>query len=258
MKTKLDSPLSRVLAGAALAAALAAAVFFAPKNERVCRGASQQITILAFSSVSDIELSKREAPQIAAQAAQRAAESCGSLTVGIVTNRPEAQLVLHSIKLQPERFAAPNRKPYIRPMLVNAERFLHKNLLVPLGTTSATPGSPFYGSLVKLGEEDQAEQRRPGMVVLIGDLISVERTPSGAPVDFRADSGQGPVEQFIPLLAPLRGSCIVALGTGRESHLPGRRIRYAEAKMKAVLARAGSSFASTTSAELPPGCRRGN
>ena len=92
------------------------------------------------------------------------------------------------------------------------------------------------------------------MIIMIGDLIAVEHTPSGAVVDFRRERGQGTVEEFIPDLKPLAGSCVVAIGEGAKSNLPAKRIRFARRRMKQVLTSAGIGFVATSSTQIPPGC----
>lgn len=241
--------------GLALAACLLAAC--GPKQAAVCPDKPQHYVLIPSTSSSDLETSRALAHDVAGQVVARGADSCGRITVGLQTPRVESDLELRSKSLTPARSTAFNRKPVIRPLIKRGTKFVDSALLQPLAKIAPSSGSPFLGALAKVSAELRAHGTGPATVILLGDGIDIERSPSGARVDFRRSSvSHEPLDEFVPLLSGLKGSCVLLVGEGAASRLPGQTLRNARRLLGDTLRKAGVGFAATRSRDLPPGCDR--
>jgi hypothetical protein len=229
-----------------------------PKQEAVCPPVSQHVVLVASTSVSDLDTSRSLAPSVARQAVARAANTCGRLTVGLQNDQTEADLELQFVDLVPERKQAFNRKPLIRKLVKRGERFTRDNLLDPLSTVPATGGSPFLGALAKIAAELEAHGGAPATVILLGDGIDIEPAPrSDGTIDFRSASVRPErLDEFVPLLKGLEGSCVMLSAAGAGSNLPDERIRAAQRMLSQTLGKAGVGFVATRSRDLPRSCPR--
>jgi hypothetical protein len=228
-----------------------------PTKEEVCPKVAEHVMLVPSTSVSDLDTSRSLSPDVAKQAVARSADTCGRLTVGLQNNKTEADLELQHIDLVPKRKQAFNRTPVIRKLVKQGETFASDKLLDPLGKVSATGGSPFLGALAKTAAELDAHGGAPATVILLGDGIDVEPTPSGGGViDFRrAVVPRERLDEFVPLLKGLEGSCVMLVGAGAASNLPGERIRAAQRMLGQTLEKAGVGFVATRSRDLPTTCR---
>jgi len=228
-----------------------------PNKEEVCAKATEHVVLVPSTSVSDLGTSRALAPAVAKQAVARSANTCGRLTVGLQNAKTEADLELQSIDLVPERKQAFNRTPVIRKLVRQGETFASDKLLDPLGKVSATGGSPFVGALAKIAAELDAHGGAPATVILLGDGIDVESTPGGdGMIDFRSTSvSQANLDEFVPLLKGLKGSCVMLIAAGAASNLPAERIRAGQRMLDQTLEKAGVGFVATRSRDLPATCR---
>jgi hypothetical protein len=224
-------------------------------TEEVCVD-KENVALLAATSVSDIEVSQEVTAEVSVQAVERAANGCGVLTVGIFNNTPQADLVVHPEPLVPTIKEAGNRKPVIDKLVDMGTTHVHDKLLAPLAEAQKTKGSPFFGALVKLGHELELHDSLPATIVLVGDLVEIERAPDGRMVDFRhPEVAQTRVDVFVPDLKTLKGSCVIVVAAGAASDLPEETIAAGQELFGATLRKAGVGFAATRSPTLPPGCR---
>jgi hypothetical protein len=240
---------------AALTAAVALALTGCGEQEEVCQGRAQQYTLVPFTSTSDYATSRASTPELIKAIAGRAAGSCGSVGGGVATDRPESDLAVTHEQLVPTKRMAPNRQPYVRRMTKEAERHLDRMVGAPLARAKPTHGSPFLGALAKIAEEsDWAGKPEDRRIVLVGDIVAIEPAPGRRMVDFRSvQVDQAAAEAFIPMLKPLAGTCVLAVGAGARSDLSPAVLRRARALMATVLAKAGIGFKAVTRG-LPSGC----
>lgn len=250
-----------VLVTAGAAATVVATLAACGSTELVCQGPKQHVTVLPFTSPSDVVVSRELAPRVADQVAAEVAGSCGSVATGIVDGSPGAHLVITAHELDTrEDVRVPNRKPFVRKMEREIRSFLEERMLTPLEETDPSPGSPFLGTLAKVSQETVDHQRPRGTVILIGDSIARERTPSGERLDFRQPVPAERLEEFVPLLSGLAGHCVLLIGQGG---VGGPRppddttLRAAREMLARTLDEVGAGFASTRSSDLPPDCGRG-
>jgi hypothetical protein len=225
-------------------------------EEPVCLGEPEHVVFLPSTSYSDLKVSQELAPEVGRQLVARAAASCGRLSVAILNNQPESDLELQSVKLVPERTTAFNRKPIIKELVTAGERFLQDKLLDPLAETPVTHGSPFHGGLVKIGAELEAHEGGPATVVVLGDGIAVERSPETSGVINFSNRvvPEERLDEFVPRLTSLKGSCVMFIAAGAESNLPDERLRDARAMMENTLSKAGVEFVATRSRQVPRSC----
>jgi len=221
----------------------------------VCPEKRENVVLVPSTSVSDLQTSKAMAPAVSEQVVARAAESCGHLGVGLQNNRTAADLDLQSVELTPKRTEAINPDPVIRKLRRTGTEFVQERLLDPLSTVPATDGSPFLGALVKLASELQAHDAAPATIVMLGDGIDIETSPSDQVVDFRlASTSKEVLDEFVPLLKPLAGSCVILMGAGAQSGLPDEVIRSSQERLRQTLDAAGVGFVATRSSDLPSTC----
>jgi hypothetical protein len=245
-----------VAVGVLLAITAAAAVGCSQKKVAVCQGKSENLVLVPSTSISDLETDRLLAPRVTEQIVERAAESCGSITVGLQNNRPTADLELVTLELSPARDEAFNRNPDVRDMVEDGTAFVEKHLLEPLSKVQATDGSPFLGTLVRIRDELDVHGLIPATIVLLGDGISVEEAPNGEGyINFTHETVDADlVRAFEPLLRPLTGSCVMLLGAGADSELPDSRLREARAILGKTIENAGGKFVATRSPDLPASC----
>lgn len=62
--------------------------------------------------------------------------------------------------------------------------------------------------------------------------------------------------EFTEVLGDLHGTCVLVVGFGADSHLPGWRIRETELLLKETFEGAGATFTASRSANIEPGCSR--
>jgi len=243
---------------ATLAVAIASAVLAAgcgPSTEAVCQGPRESLVVVAFTSTSDLATSRATGGRVVKQVAGRVARSCGDLWVGVVDNLPESALVLHRIQLRSKQKTVPNRHPFVLRLEHRGIGFAKVNLLDPLAHAAPTSGSPFLGAAAKVGQELAAHNAGPVTLVIIGDGIVVEQAPSGTMVDFRNEGvPQQRLDEFVPLLKGLKGSCVMLVGQGIKSRLPAQRVRAARTMLGSTFEKAGVGFVPTSSPDLPAGC----
>lgn len=244
---------------AMLAAALLTpliAVGCGPRQEGVCSGHAEHIVLVPSTSMTDYDVSVELTPAVARQVVRRVARSCGRLTFGIQDGRPDANLELHSLSLAPEQRKAYSPEAITRQLVEKGDAYAQKNLIEPLDASEATGGSPFFSTMAKIGDELRVHGWEQGTIVLVGDGLVVERPPGGGPmIRFGVEAvPEERVSGFVPLLRSLRGSCVVLVGAGATSKLPGDRIRAAQQILSKTVERAGIGFVATRSPELPPDC----
>lgn len=235
-------------------AAATALLAFAPSKSDICSGTPERLVLVPSTSISDLKYDRHLTPGVAEQVVERAAESCGSVTVGIQNNRTAADLELVTMELEPAKQQAYNSNPSIRMMVEQGEQFVDENLLRPLGQVPGTPASPFFAGLAKIGEEIEVHKLAPATIVIVGDGIAFESLPSGkGRVDF-TDREMDPelLREFDPMLKPLRGSTVILVGAGADSRLPDEVIRRSQAMLRDTIERAGARFVATRSSDLPP------
>jgi hypothetical protein len=231
-----------------------------PTRHSVCLDTPEHVVVLPSTSMSEYETSRELTPTVVEQAARRVAVSCGRLTVGIMTNKPERDLVLSSTVAIPRERRAYNPEPIRRRSLEKLRRFAHRRLLAPLERVEPTRGSPFLATYAKIGRELRAHGWPRATVISIGDGLVVERSPTtGTPVRFdRGMTPDGALDEFVPMLETLRGSCVMLIGQGGTdgSGPSPERTRAAEQLLETTLEGVGVGFVSTRSRELPPSCSR--
>jgi len=224
-------------------------------KENVCRGSRQHIVLVPSTSVSDLATDQSLAPDVAGEAVNRAADSCGRLTTGIQNNHTEADLELRSLDLTPQHPTTFNRKPAQRRLVIEGNSWMQATLLKSLAATPATDGSPFLGALVKVGAEIQAHGGGTATIILLGDGIDIEPAPnSDGQINFSRAVPVKLLDEFVPLLKPLKGSCVMLIAAGAASGLDDARIRAAQTMLGQTLKQAGIGFVATRSRDLPASC----
>ncbi|WP_354699913.1 hypothetical protein DSM112329_00173 [Paraconexibacter sp. AEG42_29] len=223
--------------------------------QAVCPDVPERVVLVPSTSASDLATSQDLGPAVAAQAVARAANSCGRISVGLQNNAVESDLELLSLELTPKRTMAFNAKPVIKPLIKEAEAFVQDTLLGPLATIPPTNGSPFINGLIKMATELNAHGGVPATIILLGDGIAIERTPSGGLVDFRTtDVPKALLDEFVPLLAPLKASCVMLVSAGAESDLTDETLRNGQKLLGDTLNEAGIGFVATRSRDVPTSC----
>jgi hypothetical protein len=229
----------------------------AGEDELVCAGAPERIAVVPFTSSSDLAIAQELTPEVAEQMAARAAETCGEIGGGLAVRNVESELVVDMAQMKPDAHKAPNRNPYVTRMEKDANAHLKSVVLDPLEKAQATGGSPFLGALAKVAAEFEAHDRRgPSVIVLVGDIIDIESSPTGRLIDFRKyHVDEKALQEFLPLLEPLRGSCVVAVGAGANSDRDPELLRHHRALLDDLLANVEIDFRATRAADVPKGCR---
>lgn len=220
----------------------------------VCEGRPAVLQEVAMTSTSDIDTAKALAGPVSEQLIKEAVMTCGTLQVAIASARPET-LELHSITLVPEKPKAHNPKLLRESMTKTARAFVRKHLLSPLEQIrSGEPTSPFLGVSAKVAHESRERGIAGSRLIIVGDAIAVEVSPSGYLIDMRSRSvSAAALREFVP---ELEGgpSCVMIIGVARGSNLPAQRIRAARAMLKATFKQAGVLFAASSSPDLPATC----
>lgn len=244
-----------VFAGALLLAALTANGC-GPTETAVCSGSPEHIVLVPSTSKTDDDVSLEMTPEVSQQVVRRVAESCGRLTVGIQDGRPAANLVLHSRTLVPEDQEKFTPDSETDDLVEKGTEFVKTNLLDPLEEAGATGGSPFFSTLIKIGEEEATQGWPKATIVLIGDGLVVQRSPEGGEmIRFGVDPVPPQAQAtFIRLLKSIEGSCVLLVGAGATSKLPEQRLRTSQQLLAETIEKAGAKFAPTRSPELPAGC----
>lgn len=242
------------------AVALAACSADSLQGTDICKdGAPKVVRAIPFTSKSDLELAKRIAPDAAGEVAAFAADSCASLRVGVASNNPEADLVLHSVDLRPPRERAPNRGPYIAEQVPRARKLLNAEL-AKLQEMPATAGSPLLNTLVAVSNEAVAAGEPAGCTAtfLISDGFAVE-TIAGVELNlYRKHIPQHNIDTIKralkPKLKPLSGGVVVVMGAGGNGPGGGAGER-AEAVMREILDAANIELIWARSTDVSAGCR---
>lgn len=247
-----------------MASALAAALLLTglvaigcgPAEVAVCSGPVEHIVLVPSTSETDYDVSLEMTPMVSREVVRRVADSCGRVTVGIQDGRPAANLVLHSTTLVPKNKKVFKRDSAINDLVAQGTEFTEKNLIDPLEEAGETGGSPFFSTLIKIGEEEVTQGWPKATIVLIGDGLVVQRPPEGGKmIRFGVDPvPQQTLDAFVPLLKPLKGSCVILVGAGATSKLPEQRLRASQSLMQETLNKAGVAFVATRSPQLPPEC----
>jgi hypothetical protein len=242
----------------AVAVVLVSSGCAADEEKVVCSGPHEHYVLVPSISKTDYDVSLEMTPLVAREVVDRAARSCGRVTVGIQDGRPEANLELQSTTLTPEPkdeevFDLENE---IEDLAREGRSWVQEHLLVPLNESEAKDGSPFLSALAKIGDELAAHRWQRGTIALVGDGLVVERRPSG---QGKVRFGQEPITQevkdeFVPLLRSLHGSCVMLVGAGATSKLPANMLRASQKALGEILDDAEVDFVATRSPELPPGC----
>jgi len=244
---------------AALAAALAAlaAASCGPKETAVC-GEEEHLVVVPSTSETDYDVSLELTPKVTDQAVARVARSCGLLTVGILDGRPDANLALDQEKLKPrdedERRARPGK--VTEDLIEKGDEFVQSQLIVPLEEHGENGGSPFLAGLAKIGGEVESQGWLLPTVVLIGDGLVVEPSPDDGEMINLGKEEVDPkrLDGFVDMLRELEGACVILVGAGATSEIPGRRIRASQDAMEKVLGEAGVEFVAVRSPIVPAGC----
>jgi hypothetical protein len=179
-----------------------------------------------------------------------------------MTNNPERDLELYSVRFVPREAHAYNPTPIRRELDDRGRTFAKAKLLARLERTGATAGSPFFTTFAKIGRELTRHRWGSATVISVGDGLVVDRSPDGRSL-VRLDRGPLPtgetLREFVPMLKSLRGSCVILIGQGATDSAGPRpeRIRAAEQLLGKTLNRANVGFVSTRSRQLPPRCADG-
>jgi hypothetical protein len=235
---------------------LFAAVGCSQERKEVCAGSHKHIVLVPSTSETDYDVSVAMTPGVSAQAVRRVAESCGRITVGIQDGRPAANLVLHSKTLVPDEEEAYSPGAKTDELVKEGKEFIEANLTGPLDATEATGGSPFVSTMIKIGEEEDAQHWPKDMIVLVGDGLVVQRPLEGGEM---LRFGLEPVpkqalDAFSTQLKSIEGSCVILIGAGATSKLSEQRLRASQQLLADTVEQAGASFVATRSPELPEGC----
>lgn len=228
-----------------------------PMRQEVCAPSAQHVAVVASTSLSDLAVSREMAPAVVEQATERAVTSCGSIAVGLLGGRhAEADLQLHTLALTPAKTQTfGNPKPILDPLRQDARELTDRELIAPLKQAQAVSGSPFLNGLARVAAELKVHKTKGATVVLIGDGIAVEQAPGGNKIDFAAANvDAGAVDEFAALLRPLRGSCVILVGSGAEANLTDAQVRRARALLTGVVSKAGAKLAITRDSRIPWGC----
>jgi hypothetical protein len=226
------------------------------EKKEVCSDPSEHIVLVPSTSKTDYDVSVAMAPAVSEQVVRRVAESCGRITVGIQDGRPAANLVLHSRTLTPDEKEAYNPGAKTDELVEEGKEFVKADLTAPLDATEATGGSPFLSTMIKIGEEEGAQQWPKGTIVLIGDGLVVQRPLEGGEM---LSFGLEPIPKqalnaFATQLKSIEGSCVILIGAGATSKLPEQRLRASRQLLADTVEQAGAEFVATRSPELPEGC----
>jgi hypothetical protein len=244
----------RTVALLALAALLAALVAgcggVSSAKKPVCEGKPQRLVIVGMTTPSDLESSKKLAGPVTDQAIAKAVKSCGSVTVGVVDESAE-NLALYSKTLTPKKKTAINPKPQRTQMTDIAETFVKEHYLDPLNRQNKpTKGSPFFSVSAKIRQELAAKGIHATAVVITGDGVFVDVTPTGKKVDARAANvSDAALDEFVPLLKGLP-KCMMLIGDARGSGLDLNKLRRTSQQFVATFAKAGVTVQPTSSSEL--------
>lgn len=247
----------RLLAPLAVLGALAAgAIGCGPTQVAVCPKGDPHLVLAPSISVTDYDVSRELTPPVARELAARAARACGRVTVGILDGRPEANLELRSKRLRPERELAYNPDAVKRQLVDEAQGWVEDELLAPLEEAEPRGGSPFFQGMAKIGREVRNHGWPAATVVVVGDGLVVERSPSsGRMIRLgREDVPAQELEAFVPLLRSLEGSCVILVGAGGTSKIADRRIRESLRIMADTLDAAGVEFVASRSPEPSRRC----
>jgi hypothetical protein len=246
------------IAAGLLLTALAAVGCGGQTETAVCPGSPEHIVLVPSTSETDYDVSVEMTPAVSEQVVRRVAESCGRLTVGIQDGRPAANLVLHSRTLVPD---AGDKEAYnpgaeTDDLIEEGTEFAEEKLIDPLEATEATGGSPFFSTLIKIGEEEDAQHWPPATIVLVGDGLVVQRPPEGGEfIRFGVDPvSPQTLAAFVPLLRSIEGSCVLLVGAGATSKLPEQHLRASHQLLAETIEQAGADFTSTRSPEVPEDC----
>lgn len=244
------------IAAGTIAAALVLAGLGCAEEKLVCLGEPSHVAVIASTSKTDYDINVELAPEIARGVMRHVARSCGELLVGIQDGRPDSNLELVPKRFEPRAEDAYDPGSIRTDLFEEGDEFVERELLGPLREAKAVGGSPFFATVAKTRREADARGWPPVTVVLIGDGFVVERSPeSRRMVRF----GQEPVAketlaEFTALLGDLSGSCVMVVGFGAGTELPGDRIRETEDLLAEAFEAAGATFVASRSRDIKPEC----
>jgi hypothetical protein len=212
----------------------------------VCEGERRHIGIVVMRSQSDLALARAVTPAIVAQAEDLALRSCGSLSIGIAADQPEAT-EMHLITMVPAKLHAHDAGPIRKRMAKSATPQLDRFILDPVKTMTASPESPFLSVAARV-REDLANRDIPmNLLVIVGDGVVVERANG---IDARSGTlPQGKLDAFVARLHDV--PCTVLVGAATHSGLHDRLLRRADKALQGVWQRAGSRLITTPAAQIP-------
>jgi hypothetical protein len=235
----------------ALAIIVAIIVLLARGIDPVCPpGPRPTYDLLALSSLSDLSTAQQLAPTATQQVAARAANGCAIVRVGIATGGSVANL-----KITPVNAVAPNGTAAKRgPVVAQYQRELASSLkafIVQLDHTTATPGSPVYGTIRRAIEDYENVSGRasgPLIIVLITDGLAVEATDDGEMINLEAprvdiSAVQQMSNELATTVKQARTSVsVLIVGFGANAPFGDPRIDRAEAILTQSLHQAGIRF----------------
>lgn len=224
----------------------------------ICPQHNSSLVLTALTSPSDIDISKQVGPVVAHEVAQRAANSCATLSTAVADAHPESDLAMTSIELQPTVSRAPNRTPWVAELQRKGETWLAKQFLQSLHVAVAEPGSPVLTTIAAVAMQLRTAGQGGSTVIEITDGFAKERAPNGGTVDFEHpnDPALGAnLHSFVHSLRGLEGGCVMIVGAGANSSLGLQRLEQARKHIDEVLDAAGIGMAWTRSPEVPEKCR---
>lgn len=229
----------------------------AVEKKQVCSGQPEHVVVVAATSISDLELSQRFTPAVSKQAVERAATSCGSLSVGLLGGKhAEADLALETHQFTPSKTEVyGSTTPILEPLKQDGGDFVERELLKPLRQAEALEGSPFLNGLARIAAELKTRHVTKAAIVIVGDGVVVERGQDGRLISFGDDTpDHKAVNAFAPLYGPLKNGCVILAGSGAEAKLSDEQLRTARRLLGGVLEEAGAQFVATRGDDIPWGC----
>lgn len=227
------------------------------KETAVC-GKEKHLVVVPSTSKTDYDVSLLLTPGVADQAVARVAGSCGLLTVGILDGRPDANLELIAKELKPKQDELKVFDPddVTDDLVADGDKFVRSELIAPLKARGDNGGSPFLAGLAKIGDEVENHGWPMPTVVLVGDGLVVEPSPDdGEMINFGIEEVDPErLRAFVPMLRQLDGACVILVGAGATSDIPGERIRASQDALEKVLGEAGAEFVAVRSRDVPASC----
>jgi hypothetical protein len=143
-------------------------------------------------------------------------------------------------------------------MLEEGRGFVAEQLLEPLGSAEAVEGSPYLNGLAQIATEMEAHRIQRASILLIGDGLAVEQDLNGRQLNLYARHvDEDAVLAFASLYGPLKGSCVILLGSGADADVSDGQHRSTRRLLDEVLTKADARFVSTLSSDVPWDCAEG-